>query len=143
MYLGGNRHWVPLTFYKLTCINKQMNTFKAVSKSRIMKWGESTEVCTPMEPLTEVIVSYEYHCTHKSLNKKLSDRNLNNDIFSLRFFFLFNIYLSDNAQLAYHKADTVLLKADIQNWQAALPIGGWGGVGQGKQAANILDYLSN
>ena len=131
MYLGGNRHWVPLTFYKLTCINKQMNTFKAVSKSRIMKWGESTEVCTPMEPLTEVIVSYEYHCAHKSLNKKLSDRNLNNDIFSLRFFFLFNIYLSDNAQLAYHKADTVLLKADIQNWQAALPIGGWGGVGWG------------
>ena len=47
------------------------------------------------------------------------------------------------AQLAYHKADTVLLKADIQNWQAELPIGGWGGVGQGKQAANILDYLSN
>ena len=27
-----------------------------------MKWGESTEVCTPMEPLTEVIISYEYHC---------------------------------------------------------------------------------
>ena len=106
MYLGGNHHWVPLTFYKLTCINKQMNTFKAVSKSRIMKWGESTEVCTPMEPLTEVIISYEYHYI-LIINKKLSNRNLNNDIFSLRFFFLFNIYLSDNAQLAYHRADTI------------------------------------
>ena len=97
---------MPLTFYKLTCINKQMNTFKAVSKSRIMKWGESTEVCTPMEPLTEVIISYEYHCI-LIINKKLSNRNLNNDIFSLRFFFLFNIYLPDNAQLAYHRADTI------------------------------------
>ena len=113
-----------------------MNTFKAVSKSCIMKWGESTEVCTPMEPLTEVIISYEYHCI-LIINKKLSTRNLNNDIFSLRFFFLFNIYLSDNAQFKslsqsryYHMVDAVLLKADIHDWQAALPIGGRGGTGQ-------------
>ena len=39
--------------------------------------------------------------------------------------------------------DAVLFKADIHDWQAALPIGGWGGVRQGKQAANILDYLSD
>ena len=31
---------------------------------------------------------------------------------------------------AYHKADTGWqIKADIQDWQAALPIGGWGEVG--------------
>ena len=39
--------------------------------------------------------------------------------------------------------DAVLLKADIHDWQAVLPIGGWGGVRLGKQAANILDYLSD
>ena len=49
------------TLCKLTSINKEMNAFKTVSKSCIMKGSETTEVSIPMKPVTEVVITHKNH----------------------------------------------------------------------------------